>query len=141
MVWALSSVACSSDSDDAVGTDASPQMNGGQSMPSRLDMGGQLVMDGAVQVDAAVQADAAVPTDLGMIMNPDSSVPTDPTNCTGLCNYLEMCGSCFWITQAIASRWMDASLSASRRCPAVAECVAGLAARDGGFEGQRKCGR
>ena len=137
MVWALSSVACSSDSDDAVGRDASPQMNGGQNMPTSLDMGGQFNVDGAVQVDATVQVDAGLPTDSGMNTNPDSSVPADPTNCTGLCNYLEMCGSCFW-DDAGNCLEVDGCVAVCQQetAPAVAECVAGLAACDeAAFEG------
>lgn len=143
MVLALSSVACSSDSDDAVGTDASPQMNGGQTMPTSFDMGGQFNVDGAVQVDANMQVDATVPvdaglpTDLGMNTNPDSGVPTDPTNCTGLCNYLEMCGSCFW-DDAGNCLEVDGCVAVCQQetAPAVAECVAGLAACDeAAFEG------
>ncbi len=122
----IACLACSNDPDGGDAADAAPQ-----TMNNTPDM--TVVADATIPAipDANMVSDAMAP------QSPDQGLPMDTQACTGLCEYLELCGSCFYDDQG---ECLDipgcVEVCQAETQPAVAECVSGLTECDGSaFQG------
>jgi hypothetical protein len=116
-------------------------MTGQMDMGAAADAANQGLQDGSTAADTGVMmgADTGVMmgADMGMQVPADMGIQVEPDDCVRLCEYLEMCGSCFQDEQG---ECLDndgcAAVCRTETAPTVATCVAALPACDeAGFQG------
>ena len=133
LALSIVSFGCSENSDGG-GSPGEPSsdMNMANDMGAATDASVPVATDGSSSVDGMVaMPDQGMPNpDQGM-PNPDQGMPVDSQACTALCEYLEMCNSCFYDEQG---ECLDVAgctqVCLAETQPAVAECVSALATCD-----------
>ncbi len=117
----------------AVGCTGSSGGNDEPSQPAPMDAAPNAQGDMALQRDTSVTGspDLGATRDAGVVAQADMGMMGNRDDCVGLCEYLEMCGSCFYDPQGECLDIEGCAEVCLESTPGpVAACAAGLAACD-----------